>query len=143
MKKLRWGILSTADIGLKQVIPAMQQGKHCEIVGIASRDLGRAREAAARLGIPKAFGSYEELLADASIDAVYNPLPNHLHVPWSIKVLEAGGMPVATIEVEGAAIRLEQGWYFPEFGVRFENALIVLSCEGRLPLQLKYRIRKN
>lgn len=74
----------------------------------------------------------------------------HLHPDFtaevaggSIKVLEAGEQPVATIEVEGAAIRLEQGWYFPEFGVRFENVLIVLSCEGRLPLQLKYRIRKK
>lgn len=74
----------------------------------------------------------------------------HLHPDFtaevaggSIKVLEAGGGTIATIDVEGAAIRLEQGWYFPEFGVRFENALIVLSCEGRLPLQLKYRIRKK
>jgi predicted dehydrogenase len=90
MKKLRWGVLSTADIGMSLVIPAMQQGQHCEMVGIASRDLGKARQAAKRLGIPKAFGSYEELLADADIEAIYNPLPNHLHVPWSIKALEAG-----------------------------------------------------
>ncbi len=90
MSKLRWGILSTARIGLEKVIPAMQQGAHCEVVAIASRDLGRAKAAAGRLGIPKAYGSYEELLADSTIDAVYNPLPNHLHVPWSIRSLEAG-----------------------------------------------------
>src|SRR5438270_8381120 len=90
MQKVRWGVLSTADIGTGQVIPAMQQGTYCEIAAIASRSLEKARAAAAQLGIPKAYGSYEELLADPEIDAIYNPLPNHLHVPWSIKALEAG-----------------------------------------------------
>jgi len=90
MRKLRWGVLSTADIGLSQVIPAMQQGKHCQIEAIASRDLSKARQAAKRLGIAKAFGSYEELLADPEIEAVYIPVPNHLHVPWSIRALKAG-----------------------------------------------------
>jgi len=90
MDKVRWGILSTANIGLAKVIPAMQRGEYCEVVAIASRSLGSAREAARRLGIPRAYGSYEELLADPEIDAIYNPLPNHLHVPWSLKALEAG-----------------------------------------------------
>ena len=90
MSKVRWGILSTAEIGLYKVIPAMQQGRYCDVVGIASRDLDKAQAAAKLLGIPKAYGSYEELLADPDIDAVYIPLPNHLHVPWSIKALEAG-----------------------------------------------------
>src|SRR5579875_637415 len=90
MNKVRWGVLSTADIALTKVIPAMQQGRYTEITAIASREPGRARAAAARLGIPKAYGSYEELLADPEIDAVYNPLPNHLHVPWSIRAAEAG-----------------------------------------------------
>jgi predicted dehydrogenase len=90
MSKVRWGILSTAKIGLLKVIPAMQRGAHCEIVAIASRDLSRAQAAAQTLGIPKAHGSYEQLLADAEVQAVYNPLPNHLHVPWSIAALEAG-----------------------------------------------------
>ena len=89
-KKLRWGVLSTANIGLKKVLPAMQQGQFCSIDAIASRDLAKARAAAAALGIPAAYGSYEELLADPNIDAVYNPLPNHLHVPWTIKAAEAG-----------------------------------------------------
>ena len=90
MDRIRWGILSTALIGTAKVIPAMQKGKYCEIAAIASRSLDRAQAVAKQLGIPQAYGSYEELLADPDIDAVYNPLPNHLHVPWSIKALEAG-----------------------------------------------------
>jgi len=88
--KLRWGVLSTADIGLKKVIPAMQRGQFTSIDAIASRDLARAQQAAADLGIPTAYGSYEELLANPEIDAVYIPLPNHMHVPWTIKAAEAG-----------------------------------------------------
>jgi predicted dehydrogenase len=88
--KIRWGVLGVANIAVKKVIPAMQNGQLTEISAIASRDLDRARQAADRLHIPKAFGSYEELLADPDIDAIYNPLPNHLHVPWSIKAAEAG-----------------------------------------------------
>jgi predicted dehydrogenase len=90
MRKVRWGVLSTADIGIKKVIPAMQRGKYCEIVAIASRHLEKARAAARQLGIPKAHGSYEDLLADPDVEAVYIPLPNHLHVPWSIQALQAG-----------------------------------------------------
>src|ERR1700730_4427987 len=90
MPKVRWGVLSTANIGTGQVIPAMQQGTSCEIAAIASRSPEKARAAAAQLGIPKVYGSYEELLADPEIDAIYNPLPNHLHVPWSIKAIQAG-----------------------------------------------------
>ena len=90
MKKLRWGVLSTAKIGLEKVIPAMQKGEHCEIAAIASRSLEKAQNVSIQLGIPKAYGSYEELLEDAEIDAVYIPLPNHLHLPWASKALEAG-----------------------------------------------------
>jgi predicted dehydrogenase len=88
--KLRWGVLSTADIGLKKVIPGMMRGDVTTVAAIASRDLARARQAAAALGIPTAYGSYEKLLADPEIDAIYNPLPNQLHVPWTIKAAEAG-----------------------------------------------------
>lgn len=88
--KLRWGVLGAANIAVKKVIPAMQKGGRCEITAIASRDLLKAQAAAAKLGIAKAYGSYEEMLADPEIDAVYNPLPNHLHVPWSIRAAEAG-----------------------------------------------------
>jgi predicted dehydrogenase len=89
-KKVRWGVLSTAKIGVNKVIPGMQLGEWSEIVAIASRDGKKAEEAARRLRIPKAYWSYEELLADPEIEAIYNPLPNHLHVPWSIKAAEAG-----------------------------------------------------
>ena len=90
IKKVRWGILGTANIALTKVIPAMQRSSWCEITAIASRDLPNAKEAAGELSIPSAYGSYEELLADNSIEVVYNPLPNHLHVPWTIKAAEAG-----------------------------------------------------
>ena len=88
--KVRWGVLGVAKIATVKVIPAMQRGACSEVVAIASRDPEKARRAAADLGIPKAYGSYEELLADPDIDAIYNPLPNHLHVPWSIRAAEAG-----------------------------------------------------
>jgi predicted dehydrogenase len=88
--KLRFGVLSTAKIGLNKVIPAMQQGELTTVAAIASRDLAKAREAAARLEIPTAYGSYEELLADPNIDAIYNPLPNPHHVPWTTRAAEAG-----------------------------------------------------
>ncbi|MBD3616119.1 MAG: Gfo/Idh/MocA family oxidoreductase [Gracilimonas sp.] len=90
MNKVNWGILSTADIATKHVIPGMQKGELCNIQAISSRSAERAKEAADTLNIARAYGSYEELLADEEIDAIYNPLPNHLHVPWTIKALEAG-----------------------------------------------------
>ena len=90
MTKLRWGVLGAATIATVKVIPGMQRSAECEIAAIASRDRAKAEEAARALHIPKAYGSYDELLADPEIDAVYNPLPNHLHVPWSIRAAEAG-----------------------------------------------------
>jgi predicted dehydrogenase len=88
--KVRWGVLSTAGIGVKKVIPAMQKGEWVDVMAIASRDRGKAEETARALGIAKAYGSYEDLLADPQIEAIYNPLPNQLHVPWSIRAAEAG-----------------------------------------------------
>src|SRR5439155_16356111 len=88
--KVRWGVLSTDAIAVKKVIPGMQKGASSEVVAIASRGRRKAEEFACSLGIPKAYGSYEELLADPQIEAIYNPLPNQLHVPWSIKAAEAG-----------------------------------------------------
>lgn len=90
MSKIRFGILSTAKIGTVKVIPAMQQGEFTDVTAISSRTLEKAQAAASELGINNAYGSYEELLADPEIDAVYNPLPNDMHVEWSIKALEAG-----------------------------------------------------
>ena len=90
MRKVRWGVLGVANIAVEKVIPAMQRGAVSEIAAIASRDSARARAAADRLGVAQAYGSYEELLADPEIEAVYNPLPNELHVLWTRKALEAG-----------------------------------------------------
>jgi predicted dehydrogenase len=90
MRTIRFGVLGAARIARTKVIPGMKRAEGCEIAAIASRSLDKAREAATLLGIPRAYGSYEELLADPGIDAVYIPLPNHLHVPWSIKAAEAG-----------------------------------------------------
>src|SRR6266852_2985829 len=106
MPKLRWGVLGVASIAVQKGIPAMQRGKDSQITAIASRNLAKARKAARNLKIPKAYGSYEELLADPEIDAIYNPLPNHLHVPWSIKALQVGKhvlceKPIALTSAEG------------------------------------------
>ena len=90
LPKIRWGVLGGAKIARTKVIPAMQRGTRTEVAAIASRDGDIARRIAGDLGIPKAYASYDELLSDKDIDAVYNPLPNHLHVPWSIKAAEAG-----------------------------------------------------
>src|SRR5260221_12212108 len=90
MRKGRWGVLSTAKICSETVVPAMQRGEHIAIVALASRNRENAQLMADRLRIPRAYGSYEDLLADPEIDAVYIPLPNHLHVPWSLKALNAG-----------------------------------------------------
>jgi predicted dehydrogenase len=90
MSKIRWGVLSTAKIGRKQVIPATQKSQFGTVAAIASRDLARAKAVAAELGVARAYASYQDLLADKDIDAVYNPLPNHLHMQWSIRALKAG-----------------------------------------------------
>ena len=89
-RRVRWGVLGCARIAVGKVLPAMQRGSWCTVAAIASRDRGRADEAARALGIARAYGSYDDLLADPSIEAIYNPLPNHLHVPWTIRAAEAG-----------------------------------------------------
>ena len=89
MKKVRWGILGVARFAIEQFIPALQKSGVIEVAAIASRSLDKARATAKAFGIPRAHGSYEELLADPEVDVIYNPLPNHLHVPWSKKAAEA------------------------------------------------------
>ena len=88
--KVRWGIISTANIGRGRVIPAIQQSSNGEVVAVGSRDLAQAQAFANDLNIPRAYGSYEELIADPEVDAIYNPLPNSMHAEWSIKCAEAG-----------------------------------------------------
>ena len=128
MEKIKWGVLSTARIGLKQVIPAMQQGKYCEVTAIASRSMDKADVAASSLGIRKAYGSYEELLADPDVDAIYNPLPNNMHLEWTVKAMEAGkhvlcekplGLTVDEVE---KMIRVRD-----KFGVKAGEAFMVKS----------------
>jgi predicted dehydrogenase len=102
---IRWGILGAANIALQKVVPAIQRSRHGAVVAIGSRDAVKARAAADALGIARAHGSYEALLADPDVDAIYNPLPNHLHVPWSIRAAEAGKhvlceKPIATSAAE-------------------------------------------
>lgn len=87
---MRWGILGAANIAVRQVIPATQQSPLCSVLAIASRTMDKARSAAKSLNIPRAYGSYDELIDDPDIEAIYNPLPNHLHVPWTIKAAEKG-----------------------------------------------------
>ncbi len=87
---VRWGILGTAKIAVEKVIPGMQGSALAQVMAIASRDTAKARAAANRLGIPRSYGSYQELIDDPDIEAIYNPLPNHLHVPWSIRAAERG-----------------------------------------------------
>src|SRR5882757_3655166 len=90
MNKIRWGVLSTAKIAREKVIPATQRSELGSVVAIASRDPAKAKEAATKLSIERAYGSYDELLSDPNIDAVYIPLPNHKHLPWSLRALAAG-----------------------------------------------------
>lgn len=90
VKKVRWGIMSTASIAKRSVIPGIQESERNEVAAVASRSLDNAQVFASELGIPKAYGSYEALLNDPDIDAVYIPLPNHLHKAWTIKAAEAG-----------------------------------------------------
>jgi predicted dehydrogenase len=125
-EKVRWGILSTANIALTKVIPGVQRSSWCEITAIASRDLARARESADALGIPNAYGSYEELLLDDSVEVFYNPLPNHLHVPWTLKAAEAGKhvlceKPIALNAEEARALIDARDRY----GVRIQEAFMV------------------
>src|SRR5215210_540929 len=118
MDRIRWGVLSTAKIAREKVIPATQRSELGSVVAIASRDLGHAKSVASQLSIEHAFGSYDELLSDHDVDAVYIPLPNHMHVPWSLRAIAAGKhvlcekpIGVSVIEVEqlanGAAARPE------------------------------------
>jgi predicted dehydrogenase len=108
-RKVSWGVLGAAKIGVEKVIPAMQRGEASRVDAIASRDLAKARRAAAALGVAKAYGTYDELLADPAIEAIYNPLPNELHVPWTIRALEAGKhvlceKPIALDAAEASAL---------------------------------------
>jgi len=142
MKKVIWGVISTAKIGVNKVLPGMQKSEWLEIRAIASRSAKAAGEAAAALGIPQAYGSYEELLADPQIEAVYNPLPNHLHVPLTLRAAEAGKhvlceKPIALSAAEAERLRSVAGkvLIMEAFMVRFHPQWLrarELLREGRI-----------
>ncbi len=142
MKKVIWGVLSTAKIGRDRVLPGMRKSELLEIRAIASRDAARARSCADALSIPRAYGSYEALLADPEIEAVYNPLPNHLHVPLTLAAAAAGkhGLcekPIALTAVEATALRATAGKVLvaEAFMVRFHPQWLrarELLREGRI-----------
>lgn len=108
MRKLKWGILSTAKIGREKVIPAMQAGELCEVIAIASRSEEHAAAEARRLNIPKVYGSYEALLADDEVEAVYIPLPNHMHLEWALKAIEANKHILCEKPITLSAVEAEQ-----------------------------------
>lgn len=135
-QKIRWGILSTANIGRKRVIPAIQKSNNGEVYAVASRNEASAREFADELGIPVAHGSYEALIADENVDAIYNPLPNSMHAEWSIKAAEAGKptlceKPLASDEAEAQTMVdafAERGVLFAEaFMYRFHPQTITVK----------------
>jgi predicted dehydrogenase len=133
MKKVVWGVLSTAKIGWEKVIPAMQKGQHCDVRAIASRQLDKGRALADKLGIPKAYGSYEELIADPEIEAIYNPLPNDQHVPMTLLAARAGKhvlceKPIALTAGQAAELREVAGkiHIMEAFMVRFHPQWIAV-----------------
>lgn len=140
MKPVKWGIISTANIGMEKVIPGMMKSKDLEVVAISSRSLKKARTAAMDLGIAKSYGSYEEMLADPEIEAVYNPLPNHLHVPLTLAAARAGKhvlceKPVAITAKEAGLLKKA-----PK-GIHIAEAFMVRHATQWI--EVKRRIRKG
>jgi predicted dehydrogenase len=141
MDTVRWGILSTANIGMSKVIPAIQRASNCEVVAIASRSADTAAEAAAALGIPASYGTYDELLASDDIDAVYIPLPNNLHAEWVSKAAAAGKdilcekpLAMSSVEAESmvdecraAGVRLQEAFMYRHHPSWVEVVRIVRS----------------
>ena len=122
---VRWGILSTANIGKARVIPAMQQASNGKVVAVASRSLDKAKEFAAELGIPIAYGSYEELIASPEVDAIYIPVPNSEHAPWSILCAEAGKPTLCEKPLARNAVEAQRMVdTFAEKGVLFAEAFM-------------------
>ncbi|PWT96139.1 MAG: NAD-binding protein [Blastocatellia bacterium] len=127
-RKIKWGILGAANIAVKKVIPAMQLGQWSEITSIASRDLAKAQAASNELNIPRAYGSYDELLEDPDIEAIYNPLPNNLHIEWTVKAAHAGKhtlveKPISMTVAEALPLLKVRD----ETGVKIEEAFMVLT----------------
>lgn len=123
-RRVKWGILSTAGIARRRVVPAMKDCEIAEIVGVASRSLEKAKSFAEEFGIPKVYGSYEELLSDTEIEVVYNPMPNHLHAEWTIRAAGAGKhvlceKPIGRNAAEARQIRDARDKYGVKIGEAF------------------------
>jgi predicted dehydrogenase len=138
--RVKWGVLGAAGIALKKVIPALQRSQRCEVVALASRDPARAQREARALGIPRAYGSYEELLADPEVEVVYNPLPNHLHVPWTVRAAEAGKhvlceKPIALTAAEARTLLAARD----RAGVKVQEAFMVRTHPQWLAVRERVR----
>ena len=142
MKKLRWGVLGVARIATKKVIPGMQRGEFTTVDAIASRDIAKARAAAAELGLAKAYGSYDALVADPDIDAIYNPLPNHLHVEWTTRAAEAGKhvlceKPIGLVAADAErllAVRDRTGVLIQE---AFMRRRVISATDSNWPIEMR------
>jgi predicted dehydrogenase len=127
-KKVKWGILSAAGIARKRAVPGMLRSELAEVSAVASRSLGKAQQFAGEFSIPKAYGSYEELINDPEIEAIYNPLPNHLHVEWSVRAASRGKhvlceKPLARTVAEARRVLAARD----EYGVKIGEAFMVRS----------------
>ena len=107
MTPVRWGVLSTSSFAEKKFLPGLRKSALIEVVAVASRDHGRAAAFAERNAIPQAYGSYEELLADPTVEVIYNPLPNDLHVEWTRRAAETGKHVLCEKPMSMAASELE------------------------------------
>lgn len=137
---LRWGVLGAANIALRKMIPAIQQSAFGRVTAIASRDRAKAQRAAEELGIATAYDSYDALLADDDVDCIYIPLPNHLHVPWSIRAAEAGKHVLCEKPIALNAHEAEQLLRVRDAtGVKIAEAFMI-RCDERW-LALRERVR--
>ncbi len=140
MKPVKWGIISTANIGVEKVIPGMLKSRELEVVAISSRNLKTARNAAMQLGIAKSYGSYEEMLADPEIEAVYNPLPNHLHVPLTLAAARAGKHVLCEKPIAITAAEAKQLKKAPK-GIHIAEAFMVRHASQWI--EVKNRVKKG
>ena len=140
MKPVKWGIISTANIGVEKVIPGMLKSQELEVVAISSRNLKTARNAAMQLGIAKSYGSYEEMLADPEIEAVYNPLPNHLHVPLTLAAARAGKHVLCEKPIAITAAEAKQLKKAPK-GIHIAEAFMVRHASQWI--EVKNRVKKG
>ena len=134
MSKVRWGVISTSNFARTTTIPAIQRAEYCDLTAVASRNISHAKQFAEQLGIPKAYGTYEELLADSEIDAVYIPLPNHKHLEWTKKSLEAGKHVLCEKPISLNAVEAEE---LKSFAEKYPNLKVMEAFMYRLHPQYK------